>query len=91
MLQIHEARRIAHDRMKDLVTEAQSLSGLLNPNPSGELVAEDPTTESKIVSLEAAFRLAREGLEMLMEAERGGLELVSVVGGATTARPPTMM
>lgn len=71
MLRVHEARRVAHERVKDLVQVAQGVSGDLNPEPvasSDMSIAEQPT-EGKIQALGQAFDSALDGLKMLREAE----------------------
>ena len=69
MLEVHEARRVAHERMKDLVQNTQGICGELNPDPTGSEAAPVRETGAMIGQLGEAYTRARDGLAMLREAE----------------------
>lgn len=80
MLRVHEARRVAHERAKELVEAAQEVCGDLNPDQGQRVESSAPelTTDGKMQALSQAVDSALDGLSMLREAEKHAVTPVDV-------------
>ena len=79
MLRTDEAQRIAHGRLAEMVKVVQDACGALNPDP-GDNASPRNETGTYIEVLGAAWDQARDGLQMLREAENPSPEAVKTSG-----------